>query len=70
MLSTAWCSSDPSKWAASGYILLALMFPGCPTFLCTIIVVLVGTAVRESTSGQACSGDFYEGEGKPTPYLW
>ena len=30
----------------------------------------MGVIVRETSDGAACSGDYYEGDDEPEPYLW
>ena len=36
----------------------------------SIAAVIWGSIIRWGEPGRTCSGDFYEGEGKPEPYLW
>ena len=35
-----------------------------------IAIVIWGSIIRWGEPGRTCAGDFYEGEGKPEPYLW
>ena len=33
-------------------------------------LLLYGIIIRETRADEACSGDYYEGEDEPKPYLW
>ena len=62
MLHTHFCRDNVDKWAAlPWYSMVFCMLPGLLVLAIQIVVVLVGYGIRESKTGKACSGDFYDG---------
>ena len=43
---------------------------GCIQVLALVVWIIIGSMLRFSTIGKACSGDYYTGEEQVEPYVW
>ena len=43
---------------------------GCIQVLALLVWIVIGSILRFSTAGKACSGDYYDGSDAAEPYMW
>ena len=43
---------------------------GCVQLLVLLVWIVIGSILRFSKPGKACSGDYYDGEDAAEPYMW